>query len=1181
MSKNGSHDRAKREELFRLLVDNVLDYAIFIIASDGTVQTWSEAAERLLGYAEVEILGRASEIFYTPEDRRDGVPELEREQAVATGRGEDDRWHVRKDGTRFWSSGVMTPLWDEAGALRGFAKIMRDRTEWKQADEARQGSDARRAAVLETSLDGILTIDCDDRIVEFNPAAEQMFGHRREDVLGRKMAELIVPERLRQAHYEGMARYFTTGQGPVLGKRLVLSALRADSSEFPVELAITRVPGEGPALFTGYVRDITARDTQERRLAAHLAVTEVLAEATSIREAVPPTLLAICKNLDWDFGCFWLVNRQQQQLDCLHVCRGTNLKGSEFEETSRVKTFALGKGLPGQVWQSGGPIWIADISADRNFSRLAVAAAAGLHSAIAVPILLGTEVLGVMEFFSRSSRAQDNELLGMLAAVGGHVGQFIGRKANEELLRDSEEQFRTAFELAAVGAVQVDPATGRFLRVNPKFCEITGYAPSELAGLTIRDLTHHEDREADWERVSRLLRGEVDHYSNDKRYLRKGGETVWVSVTASLIRAADATPLRTIAIVQDLTERRKAEEELLKSERRFHRLFEANIVGVGVSGANGDWFEANDELLRILGYSREDLLAGKLHWKKMTPEEYVPLDERGVAEAKERGACRPYEKEYIRSDGVRVPVLLGYARLDDAGELFVCFVLDITEQRRVSEALLESEQRFRAISDHSVAGIAETDLTGRMTFINERYCEILSRSRDELLGGVRMQDVTHPHDLHRNWPLFKRLVDEGTPFVIEKRYVRPDGSDVWVTNSVSGVRRQDGTVKNVVAVSVDVTDRRRAEDELREANRRKDEFLAMLAHELRNPLAPIRTGLDLLAMSGTDGEVVGAMQQQVVHLVRLVDDLLDVSRIMRGRIELRKELVSLESIVKRAVETIRPQIDARRQQLSVSLQPERVQLLADPVRLSQVVSNLLHNASKYNEVGGRIMVSSRVDDREAVLTVTDSGMGIEPELLPKVFELFTQASRSIDRSQGGLGIGLTVVKSLVEMHGGSVTAQSGGPGMGSEFAIHIPVSDPVDNEKPMSGTVSATSAYSILVVDDNAPAATMLARLLQRLGEHRVNIAHDGPSALEAATAHRPDIILLDIGLPRMDGYEVARRLRERPEFERTLVIALTGYGTGEDRRKSLHAGCDDHLVKPLSLDALKYVLAHAKLPQS
>jgi PAS domain S-box-containing protein len=1313
MSDRDLGETPGRDELFRLLVENVLDYAIFVVDSEGRIRTWSEGAERLLGYSESEILGESADVFFTPEDVRDGVPEREMRQALTTGRGEDDRWHVRKDGSRFWSSGVTSPLFDDGRTLRGFAKIMRDRTEWKRAEEARQESEARRAAVLETSLDGILTIDHEDRIIEFNPAAERIFGRRREDVLGRKLAEIVVPERLRRAHYEGMARYLATGEGPVLGKRLTLPALRADGTEFSVELAITRVPGEGPPLFTGYVRDITEREAQDRRRAAQLAVTEALAEAPSLGHAAPRILRAICENLGWDVGGFWVAD-PQERLVCLEMWRRPGGDAEEFERASREAVFAPGRGLPGRVWQTGEREWVADVCHDDNFARRDVAASAGLHGALAVPVLIGDEALGVMEFFSRSIREPDADLLGMLAALGGHVGQFIGRTASEEALRDSEGQFRTAFELAAVGNVQVDAATGRVLQANRKYCGIVGYAPEELLQLTVRDLTHPDDRETDGEAVGKLLRGEIDTYSTEKRLVRKDGQPVWVSVSASLIRAADGTPLRTIAVVQDLTERRKAEEALRQQQRLLQTITDNATTAVVMMDGDGRVTFMNPAAEETTGYrfeeARGEILHELVHHTRPDGRRF-PMEECSIGRTVfGRGRLRNHEDVFVRRDGTHFPVRCSATPIHE-GEALVGIVLEVvdtTEARRAHLALRESEERFQAISDYSVAGIAEVDLTGRLLFVNDRYCEMLGRPREVLLGGMRMQDVTHPDDLPRNLPLFKRLAGEGNPFVVEKRYVRTDGAVVWVNNSVSGVRGPEGRLKSVVAVSVDVTDRKRAEEELREsessyrtlfesidegfctvevlfdaagraedyrfltvnpaferqtgmsdaagkrmkelapdherhwfetygrialtgeqvrfvneakalggrwfdvnafrvgppedrrvailfsditdrklaeealveASRRKDEFLAMLAHELRNPLAPIRSGLDLLLMSGVEGDVVEAMQQQVVHLVRLVDDLLDVSRIVRGRVELKTEPVDLAAVVRRAVEAIRPRIEDRDQRLAVTLPSEPVRLLADPVRLTQVVSNLLHNASKYNEEGGEITATARAEGGEAVVTVSDNGIGIEPDLLPKVFDLFTQADQAIDRSQGGLGIGLTVVKSLVEMHGGSVSVRSEGPGKGSEFTIRLPLLDrAAEVAEPVGTVIPQTPDYRILLVDDNVAAAKMLARLLERLGEHEVVTAHDGRAALQAAERHRPDIILLDIGLPGMDGYEVARRLRDRPEFERTLVVALTGYGTEEDRRKSLHAGFDDHIVKPLAVDALMYVLTHPKLP--
>jgi signal transduction histidine kinase/CheY-like chemotaxis protein len=368
--------------------------------------------------------------------------------------------------------------------------------------------------------------------------------------------------------------------------------------------------------------------------------------------------------------------------------------------------------------------------------------------------------------------------------------------------------------------------------------------------------------------------------------------------------------------------------------------------------------------------------------------------------------------------------------------------------------------------------------------------------------------------------------------------------------------------------------------ELRDADRQKNEWIAMLAHELRNPLAPIRNALQLMKLPGVDPESFEMAREmterQVQHMVRLVDDLLDVSRIIRGRIELRIEPVDLASAIARGVETAQPMVDAQGQELIIAVPPEPLRIEGDPTRLAQVVSNLLHNAAKFSERSGRIWVTAERQGNEAVLRVRDEGAGIPAELLSRLFDLFAQGDRSLERSRGGLGIGLTVVRRLVELHGGTVTAHSAGPGKGSEFVVRLP--GVLDASRPEPARASPPPAQApvsrrVLVVDDNVDAAESVAMIL-RLSGHEVRLAYNGPDALQAAEESRPEAVLLDVGLPGMSGYEVARRLRQDPRFRETLLIAMTGYGQDADRRRSLEAGFDQHMVKPVDPDALEQILA-------
>jgi signal transduction histidine kinase len=373
---------------------------------------------------------------------------------------------------------------------------------------------------------------------------------------------------------------------------------------------------------------------------------------------------------------------------------------------------------------------------------------------------------------------------------------------------------------------------------------------------------------------------------------------------------------------------------------------------------------------------------------------------------------------------------------------------------------------------------------------------------------------------------------------------------------------------------------RRRVEQLAEMDRRKDEFLATLAHELRNPLAPIRNSLYVLRMSGGTGPVAeriqDMMERQISHLVRLVDDLLEVSRITRGKISLRRERTALAAILYSAVETSRPLIEAAQHQLELSLPAKPLIVEGDPVRLSQVVANLLNNAAKYTEEGGQSWREARQEDGEVVVSIRDTGLGIPTEMLPRVFDMFAQVDQTLKRSQGGLGIGLTLARSLVEMHGGRLQAHSDGLGQGSKFTIRLPLAGEapfVPEDRPAGwAPVPTRNQQRILVVDDNRDAADSLAMLLRYLGAD-THVVYDGPSALAALPIYRPALVFLDIGMPGMDGHEVARQVRQLPEFRDLRLIAMTGWGQEEDRRRSRDAGFDQHLVKPTSADALQALL--------
>jgi signal transduction histidine kinase/CheY-like chemotaxis protein len=415
------------------------------------------------------------------------------------------------------------------------------------------------------------------------------------------------------------------------------------------------------------------------------------------------------------------------------------------------------------------------------------------------------------------------------------------------------------------------------------------------------------------------------------------------------------------------------------------------------------------------------------------------------------------------------------------------------------------------------------------------------------------------------------------PFEIVYRMVHADGTPRWVLDRGRGIYDENGRAVAIEGFVLDLTRQREAEDALREADTRKDEFLATLAHELRNPLAPLRNALHLMRLGGAAGDRAGVreiMERQVNHLVRLVDDLLEMSRITRGLLELRHERVEVATVVRNAIETSEPLIREAQHRLEVSLPGEALWLEGDPVRLSQILANLLNNAAKYTPDRGTIVLAARREGGQALLSVKDDGAGIGEAALGRIFEMFNREARADARGKGGLGIGLTLSRRLAEMHGGSIEARSEGEGKGSEFVVRLPLAaSPALRAAPPPAGTGLLAPVRVLVVDDNRDAAASLGMVLEVLGAE-VRLAHDGHEALDAFGATEPAVVLLDIGMPGMDGYEVARRLRARFPDRRPALVALTGWGQEEDRRRARDAGFEHHLVKPAELEALQSLFA-------
>ncbi|WP_375444788.1 PAS domain S-box protein [uncultured Fibrella sp.] len=644
-------------------------------------------------------------------------------------------------------------------------------------------------------------------------------------------------------------------------------------------------------------------------------------------------------------------------------------------------------------------------------------------------------------------------------------------------------------------------------------------------------------------------------------------------------------------------EQARTQEALRRSEERMRIAIEAAEMGTW------EWNLPDNE---VYWNEQHFLLFGmQPHQRAVTPDEFmrhVHPDDIDRIKAKLTYAIQGktiYKAEFkvVHEDGT-VRWMSGYGRVtaeeDDKATRLNGVIFDIDDRIEADEALRQSEEQQRivmaSITDHA---LITTDTHNVVTSWNVGAQKLFGYTAEEAIGQSAAFIYT-PEDRAAGVPEKEAQTAQQQGQAADERYqVRKDGSRFFVSGVQSPLYDMQQRLLGYVTVARDLTQRQQMEEELREADRRKDEFLALLAHELRNPLAPIRNVLQLLKLTSGGDETIGPalamMSRQVDHLVRLIDDLLDVSRISRGKLELRRERLDLTALVQQATDVMRPLYDSYRRQLEVNLPDFPIYLYGDATRLTQVVTNLLTNGARYTHLEGHVWLSLEIEVTDtlpgladgppmgvaAVLRLGDNGIGLAADQLERIFDLFVQVDSSLDRAQGGLGLGLTLVKQLVELHGGRVEARSAGLGRGSEFIVTLPtLLKPTKSMNQVSELASAIGLRQrILVVDDNRDAADTLAMLL-KLKKHEVHVRYSGREAIEAAETLKPEIVLLDISMPELDGYQTAMLIRQQPWGSSLVLIALTGYGQEEDRRRSFEAGFDGHLVKPVDLATLLQLMS-------
>ncbi|MFD0738496.1 PAS domain S-box protein [Lysobacter koreensis] len=784
--------------------------------------------------------------------------------------------------------------------------------------------------------------------------------------------------------------------------------------------------------------------------------------------------------------------------------------------------------------------------------------------------------------YSRAVPILDDE--GNIVEWFGLARDVTEARRAQEALRESEQRFRSVFEQATGGIAQVD-LDGRLVLVNDRYCEIVGRSREELLTLRMQDLTHPEDLPQNIAAFAEVAEGLRPGFTIEKRYRRPDGSSVWVQNAVAATRGPNGRVQFVTAVVADITDLRAAEDNqgTLAAQRQL-ALDAARLGWWQFDPASGlvSHDERYAEIYGLEGSSPRHIeeISRLLH-----PED-APRVWAAVEAAVQPMEPAPYAVEYRinRPDGaVRWLEAHGVASFDGQGATrkvssFVGTVGDVTARRLAEELLRANEARFRLMADASPAILWLTDPNGSCTFLSRQWYELTGQTEQEALG-LGWTNATHPDDKEHAGNTFIEANAARMFFRTEYRLRASDGTYRWAVDLGRPWFSETGEYAGMVGAVFDIDARKRAEEALEEASQRKDQFLATLAHELRNPLAPISNALQVWPLVEQKPEEARRLREmmgrQVKQMVRLIDDLLDVSRITRGKIELRNERLDLAQAVEAAIEAQQPFIDANRHELTVVLPPVPIVVDADAGRLVQVFGNLLHNAAQYTRPGGHVWVTLQRDSDTAVVSVRDNGSGIPSEMLGGVFEMFTQVDQSLGRSHGGLGIGLALVKSLVELHGGRVEATSEGPGRGCEFVVRLPVAPDARASIASSSTrahsLPPPPAYRVLVVDDVEPSANTLALMLTRLGQEP-HAVYSGDSALTAVEEFRPQIAFVDIAMPVMDGYEVARRIRALVG-KGPVLVALTGYGQEEDRRRAFAAGFDHHLVKPTSIEAIHELL--------
>jgi PAS domain S-box-containing protein len=755
------------------------------------------------------------------------------------------------------------------------------------------------------------------------------------------------------------------------------------------------------------------------------------------------------------------------------------------------------------------------------------------------------------------------------------------RAANESLEAKSR-RLELAWDAARGGVYEHRVPLDETTYHSDQWAQVLGYRPEELPppeGFEdwLREQIHPDDREVFAGVYKAFLAGEVQRLQIEARLRHHGGHWVWVrGVAKALERDAEGRVRHVLGMMIDITDLKRTEAALRETESRFREMADGLPLIVWVHDADGQQEYVNATFCEVFGVTREEMTGGR--WQALLhPDDADAYNREFAACLREQ---RPFHGEARVQDARgrwRWVESWGRPRRGSGGDFggFVGASADITERKEMEAAVRESEERFRTLADNIAQLAWMADSKGGIFWYNKRWYDYTGTTFEEVQGWG-WQCVHHPDHVERVVTKIDACFEEGELWEDTFPLRAADGSYRWFLSRALPIRDHAGRVVRWFGTNTDITEQRIAEQQLREADRQKDEYLAMLGHELRNPLAAIRTATDLLGLSEAEDPMLtrarDVLERQTGHMARLLDGLLDVSRIAAGKIRLDTKVVDLVAVCRTVLDDAETTRNGRDLALLSDWPDEPVWVEADAVRITQVVDNLITNAIKFTPDGGEIRLRLATQGGMAVLVVEDTGKGIEPELLPHVFDSFRQSAQALDRAFGGLGLGLALVKGLVELHGGEVSAASDGPDRGATFVVRLPLASAPSRSVTPARTAT-DGPLRVLVIDDNRDAARALADLLTAVG-YQVELAFDGRQGVQAATEQLPDLILCDIGLPDgMSGYAVARTLRDDPRTRELALVAATGYGDLEHKEKAREAGFDAHLTKPMHVDDIRRVV--------